>query len=350
MRRLLTVALAALVVMPLIPAPTAALPGGTRVETFKGNLEFPIDMAWVAGTRKLFFTEKDGKIRVIFQRRLLARPCRVLPTNSEGERGVLGIALHPRFKKNHLLYVYWTKAEPLENRVTRFRVRDNRCVDATPIVTGIPTLGVNNHNGGQLEFVDGKLFVSTGEAEDRAAAQDTSSRLGKILRYNPNGSVPEGNPFGRHNPVWSYGHRNPFGLTHKPGTSLIYSTENGPECDDELNHILRGRNYGWGEAYQCGTAGVGLNPKPPIFRWETVIVPTDPLWYSGRMKSLSGSIYVGDFSGGMLRRYRMNDSGTAVTGTSNVWDAGEGITSVDKGPGGWLYIVTGSAIKRIVPD
>ena len=328
-------------------SPTQALPQGTTVETYKGGLNFPIDMAWVPGTKKVFFTEKDsGKIRVLVGKRLKRRACVNLDVQSDGERGALGLALHPRFKDNGLLYVYYTNASPVENRVTRFKVVDDRCTNANHIVTGLRSSS-GYHTGGQLEFVGGKLFVSVGESHEPAAAQDRDSRLGKILRINPDGSVPEGNPFGD-SPVWSTGHRNPFGLTHKPGSSRIYETENGPSCDDEVNRIVKGRNYGWGDNYRCGSSGVGPNPKAPIRRYSDVIVPTDPWWYRGRMKSLSGSLYVGGFGDERLHRLVLNRRGTKVK-TDRVIHSGDPIVDVSKGPGGWLYFMTPSAIRRIVP-
>ncbi|MFN2490563.1 MAG: sorbosone dehydrogenase family protein [Actinomycetota bacterium] len=329
-----------------------ALPHNARVKTYKNGLNFPVDMAWAKGTRRIFFTEKNsGKVRVMIGRKLRAKACVDLNVSSSGERGALGVALHPHFRKNHKLYVYYTKASPLENRVTRFKVRRNRCTKPKHIVRnlGAPS---GYHNGGQLEFAGGHLFVSTGEAHDPARAQALDSRHGKVLRYNPNGSVPKSNPFqrnGRRSPVWSYGHRNPFGLTHKPGTTRIYETENGPNCDDELNRIRRGRNYGWGEGYTCGTAGVGPDPKAPLRRWSTVIVPTDPWWYRGRMGRLSGDLYMGDYSSGRLHRFTLNKRGTDIRRQRTIYTASSGILDVAKGPGGWLYLMTASSIARIIP-
>ncbi|MDQ4065617.1 MAG: PQQ-dependent sugar dehydrogenase, partial [Actinomycetota bacterium] len=353
-RRLLATSVAALAVasLPLAsPTPASALPAGTRVQLFKGGLDFPIDMAWVPGTRKIFFTEKNtGKIRVMVGRDLLDAACVDLDVHSSGESGALGIVLHPRFKTNHKLYVYYTNATPLENRVSSFIVENNRCTNRRNIITGI-RYGGGYHNGGQLEFVGGKLFVATGEAHEPAEAQDTNNRLGKILRYNGNGTIPKGNPFnsqilGR-NPVWSYGHRNPFGLAHKPGTTKIYSSENGPSCDDEVNFIVAGRNYGWGPNYQCGTPGVGINPKPPIRRYSDVIVPTDMTWYAGRLKALRG-LLMGDYGTGRIHRFVLNDSASAVRDEKIVLDAGSGVLDVSIGPGRWLYFLTSSAILRVV--
>lgn len=214
-------------------------------------------------------------------------------------------------------------------------------------MTGLSTMGATNHNGGQLEFVGGKLFVSTGEAASPSESQDRESRLGKILRYNPDGTIPNDNPFGPQNPVWSYGHRNPFGLTHKPGTEKIYVSENGPQCDDEFNYIVKGRNYGWGVGYRCGTAGVGLDPTPPIRRWSDIIVPTDPTWYRGRLEALRG-LLMGDYGSGNIHRFRMNDSNTDVLADRIVYNSSDSILDVSEGPGRWLYFLTPTAIMRVV--
>ena len=344
--KLVSLVVAALV---LQPARALALPRGTEVQTYQGNLSFPVDMAWVPRTDKIFFTEKNtGRIRVLVGRRLLARPCADLDVNPAGERGALGIALHPDFARNKRLYVYFTNRAPLDNRVVRFTVRANRCRDKRVIVKGMSASSSGYHNGGQLEFVGRYLFVATGEAHQPAQAQDTSNRLGKILRYNANGTVPEDNPFGADNPVWSYGHRNPFGLARKPGTQLLYSTENGPQCDDELNIIRRARNYGWGPGYDCGTAGVGENPKGPLVRWSDIIVPTDPWWYRGRIDALSGDLYVGAFGDGSLHRIVTSNGGTRLVRDRVIHRDADGIVDVSKGPGGWLYYLTPNAIKRIV--
>jgi glucose/arabinose dehydrogenase len=330
-----------------------ALPRRARVQTYKSGLDFPVDMAWVRHTRRMFFTEKNsGKVRVLVGGRLLKRACANLDVDSSGERGALGIALHPRFARNHLLYVYYTNASPVENRVARFVVRHNRCRHRHTLVSGIAASSSGYHNGGQLELFRGHLFVSTGDAHDPALATSPDNRLGKVLRYNPDGSVPRGNPFsssGQRNPVWSYGHRNPFGLAHEPGTGRLYETENGPDCDDEVNRIRPGRNYGWGPGYQCDTAGVGARPKRPLWRWSSVVAPTDPWWYRGRMGALSGSLYVGDFLTGRLHRFVLNRTGTRVRRHRPIYDSGAAILDVSKGPGGWLYYATPGAILRIVP-
>jgi glucose/arabinose dehydrogenase len=336
--------------VPLLSFQAAyAIPEGTKVQTYESGLNFPVDMSWVPGTKKIFFTEKSGAIRVMVGRRLRGRPCRTLDVNSSGERGALGIALHPKFKRNKYLYVFYTKSSPLSHRVTRFKVKANRCTKPKHIVRGLNASSSGYHNGGQLAFSRGKLFVTTGEAHNPSFAQDTNSRQGKVLRINPNGSVPDGNPFGTNNPVWAYGLRNPFGLAVRGSNNRIYVTDNGASCDDELNLIKKSRNYGWGSGYQCGTRGVGPNPKGPLRRWGSIIVPTDPWWYEGSVKQLRRRLFVGDFDG-RLHRIRLNRKGTKVRSDKVIHSAPNGIVDVSNGPGGRLYFMTPNTIYRIVPD
>ena len=347
MSRKVVVAVLTPVLLFVFPSATStAVPRGTKLQTWKGGLSFPVDMAWVKGTNKIFFTEKNtGRVRVMVGRTLYGTPCIDLDVDDSGESGALGIVLHPQFEQNHYLYVFFTNSSPRENRVARFTVRKNRCRDRKSIVRGLPA-GSSYHNGGQLDFVGGKLFVSTGEIHQASLAQDRDNRLGKILRLNPNGSVPRGNPFGRRNPVWTYGHRNPFGLTKGPGEK-IFETENGPSCDDEINRIVKGRNYGWGSGYRCGTAGVGRNPKPPLKRYSSVIVPTDLTWYTGRLDGFRG-LLMGDFATGRLHRLIMNNRHTRIKEDKIMHDGGDGIVDVSEGPGGWVYYLTPEAIMRIV--
>ena len=348
MKRLaaLVLALAALA----LPGTAHALPKGTHVQVYKGGLNQIVDMAYVPGTKKIFFTEKDtGKIRVLRRGKLLSQACVHLKVVSDGERGALGLALDPHFERNHYLYVYFTKRHPLENRVTRFTVDHNRCVHSHPLITGIPTIA-GYHNGGQLYFLGGKLFVTVGEGHTAGNAQNLHTRLGKILRYNRDGSIPRDNPVlgGRRTAIWSYGHRNGFGLTSKPNTKMLYETENGPNCDDELNWIRKGHNYGWGDGYVCGTGGVGPHPVAPLKRWSSVIAPTDPWWYTGKIARMRGSIYMGDYDTGSLRRIRLTSSGKKVARITVIHHAPSGIIDVSDGPGGWLYFSTATAIYRIV--
>jgi len=164
-----------------------------------------------------------------------------------GEGGLLGLALHPDFENNALIYLYLTtrSTSGLVNQVVQYRLQDDRLSNRTVILDGI--LASSNHDGGRMAFgPDGMLYITTGDAEQPDLAQDTRSLNGKILRINPDGSIPPDNPFG--NAVYSYGHRNPQGLAWD-AAGRLWSTEHGPSGlqsgFDELNLIIKGVNYGW---------------------------------------------------------------------------------------------------------
>ena len=318
--------------------------------------QLPVDMAWVPGTRKIFFTEKgSGQIRVMQGRNLLAQPCKDLQVNNEGERGALGIALDPDYPTNHYLYVYFSSLAPNDNRVVRFTVEDNRCTERFLVISDIPAGG--RHNGGQLEFMDGYLFISTGEVGDPALAQETATMpqamAGKVLRILPDGDIPADNPFetdGSPNPVWSYGIRNAFGLAVKPDTSQLYESENGAGCQDEVNLIIEAENYGWGPGFptDCDGGAIGPDPEPPLRTWTPTIAPTDLAWYEGRLDAFDESLLMGDYKGGKIRRFRLAPDGEQIETARVVYNGDDSILDVAKGPGGWVYFLTSTGISRIV--
>ena len=164
--------------------------------------------------------------------------------------------MSPTFSTDRWVYVMHTSAT--DNRVVRLRLTD-RGLDTTSVQVLVAGMGRNKyHNGGRLRFgPDGKLYVSTGDAQVASNAQSLSSLDGKILRINPDGTVPADNPFGT--PVWSYGHRNPQGLAFD-SRGQLWEQEFGNSVMDETNLITRGGNYGWpmceGTTGTCGTAGL----------------------------------------------------------------------------------------------
>ena len=306
-------------------------------------------MAWVPGTNTIFYTEKNtGKIRVVKAGQLKRTVCADLPVDNDGEQGGLGIVLHPDYATNHFLYVYFSSRGAQDNRIARFEVVDDRCTNKTIIFSGIPDYFI--HNGGQLEFVDGYLFVTTGDAGNQGSAQNLNTLAGKVLRLNPDGSIPEDNPFpfpSGHPAVWSYGHRNGFGLAARADTSQLFQSENGPGCDDEVNIILEGENYGWGQNYPCSGPGVGTTPTAALREWTPTIAPTDLTWYRGRLDVLHDTLLMGDYNDGSIHRFELNEDGTDITDESIVHVASRGVLDVARGPRGWLYFLTPSAIKRI---
>lgn len=222
------------------------------VEIVAENLEVPWAIDFAPDGR-IFITERPGSVRILKDGRLLPEPLITLDVAAVGEGGLLGLALDPDFSQNHFVYVAYTYRgadQQLWNRLVRLREdASGRAVLDRVLVDGVR--GNANHNGGRVKFgPDGKLYWTMGEAWTRELAQDLASLNGKILRVNPDGTVPYDNPFPG-SLVYSYGNRNSQGLAWHPGTGCLYATEHGPSgewkgvAQDEVNLIRSGANYGW---------------------------------------------------------------------------------------------------------
>jgi glucose/arabinose dehydrogenase len=211
--------------------------------TIVQDLEVPWEMVWLPDG-KILVTERDGRLLLIevngeSQNKQVIS---IEGVRQTGESGLLGLALHPDFAANRRLYLYLTYASggELKNRVEAYVLNGNSLSEKEVIVDGI--LGASNHDGGRIAFgFDGKLYITTGDAQQPELAQDKNSLNGKILRVNDDGSNLE---------VYSYGHRNIQGLAWD-SQDRLWATEHGPSGTDsgwdEVNLIRQGGNYGWPE-------------------------------------------------------------------------------------------------------
>ncbi|ASQ46589.1 PQQ-dependent sugar dehydrogenase [Legionella clemsonensis] len=195
--------------------------------------------------QNLLMSERAGIVSLINLReqhkRELLRIDEVAPI---GEGGLLGLVVHPNFKSNHYVYLYYTYQTNDEyfNKVVRYELNEDVLGNATVILDKIP--GASTHDGGRIRFgPDGYLYITTGDAQRPQDAQDLNSLAGKILRLKDDGSIPKDNPFSN-SPVYSYGHRNPQGIAWDE-TGQLWATEHGPSAHDEINLIKPGKNYGW---------------------------------------------------------------------------------------------------------
>lgn len=215
-----------------------------RDEVIATNLDIPWDLAQEPGTNRLIITERTGKIKV----RETDGTIKIIgeaPVAIVSESGLTGVALHPNYESNHQLYLYYTYRAngELLNRVVRFTLTNDTLTEDKTILDNLP--GGQIHNGGRLRFgPDKKLYIATGEGARPEIAQDMNSLGGKILRLNDDGSIPLDNPF-LNSPIYTLGHRNPQGLDWHPLTEELYGTEHGETKHDELNHLQKGKNYGW---------------------------------------------------------------------------------------------------------
>jgi aldose sugar dehydrogenase len=349
---------------PRSPTP-APVNGAVRVQTVARGLEHPWALALLADGRMLV-TERPGRVRIVERDGRLSEPLAGVPrVQARGQGGLLDVALDPRFADTRLVYLAY--AEPGEGRtagtaVARGRLGEDRLEDVRVIYQQQPKVEGANHFGSRLVFArDGTLFVTQGERFDyRDQAQDLSSGLGKIVRINPDGSVPSDNPFvsrtGARPEIWSYGHRNVQGAALHPQTGQLWTVEHGARGGDELNRPEAGKNYGWpvisygvhysGAKIGDGTAKLGM--EQPLYYWDPVIAPSGMLFYTGdAFPEWQGSILIGSLRPGLLVRLTLAD-GRVTREERYLSDLGERIRDVRQGPDGLLYLLTDSRDGRIL--
>ncbi len=297
------------------------VPAGFTQRTVMRRLARGTDMAFAPDGR-LFVTLKSGVVRF---RRTNGTVGTLLnfsrKINDEGERGLLGIAVDPRFARNNRLYLVYTHRAtgrlPLHNRLVRVTVRGGRLAPGSErLLFRFNGLQAGNHNGGSVQIgPDGKLYVSHGENNRGAQAQSLRNLLGKIVRLNRNGTIPADNPFfnranGRNRAIWARGLRNPFKFTFDPRTGRGFVNDVGEQTWEEINRLRRGRNYGW-----PAQEGPESAPRftPPIFAYRhggtgsTGCSITGGEFYRPARRNFParfvGDYFFADFCNGWVRRY-----------------------------------------------
>ncbi|GAB3876771.1 hypothetical protein GCM10028802_15500 [Terrabacter terrigena] len=224
---------------------------------------------------------------------------------TEGEGGLLGLAVAPDFDTEPVLYAYYTTES--DNRIAAVAWQDGRLGEPKVIFSGIPS--GRRHDGGRIAFgPDGYLYVGTGEAGDTGLSQNLDSLGGKILRITRDGDPAPGNPFGG-SPVWSYGHRNVQGLAWD-SRKRLWASEFGQDTWDELNLIEAGRNYGWPEV-----EGRQDNPDyvDPVAQWST-----DEMSPSGIAVGPDGAVYMAALRGESVWRVPVSADGSAGKATRHL--------------------------------
>ena len=343
----LLAAAALLAASPLADAPAEAAVERTRILRCPGGGDcWPAAFQFTRNGKVVFFLERfSGRIRRF--NRVTGRVTtfrRVGNLQTSGERGGLGLALHPRFPQRNWIYVFVSKPDGY-NRILRYRKRDDGRVTGQRIFAYRSN---TNHNGGAIGFgPDDRLYAVTGDLGSPAKSQRTRSKAGKVLRMTARGRRPSDNPFPRL--AWSIGHRNSFGFAFDPQTDRLWQTENGPECEDELNRIRRGRNYGWGPGSNCpGTSTSGPNPVGP--RWSFTPVPavTGATFCDGcGLAGTEGDLVFGAWNDGRLRRAQLTGDRLGVSGVSTLFNHPRGVLDVETGAGGRIFFSDSRGIYRL---
>jgi glucose/arabinose dehydrogenase len=327
----------ALVVVVLVAAVVAGCGGqpaaAATVKTVASGLQVPWGVAFLPDGSALVAERPTGRIvRIPRGGGRATTVMRVRGVAADGEGGLLGLAVSPRYSSDRLVYAYLTTAS--DNRVVRFRLGGS----VRPILTGLQKASI--HDGGRIAFgPDGKLYAGVGDAGNTSNAQNRSSRNGKILRINPDGSVPSDNPFPG-SPVWSLGHRNVQGLVWD-SRGRLWATEFGQDTWDEINLIRKGRNYGWPTVEGKGGTQGGRFTNP-LVTWHT-----NEASPSGAA-ILGGSLYVGALAGQRLWKIPLHGASTGKPRALLKGRFGR-LRTVVAAPGGGLWVTTSNRDGRGSP-
>lgn len=319
--------------VPLVAAgPADAAPRVGRV--LARNLEVPWGLTFLPNGDALVAERVNGNIHRVRRTGGRKRVGAITDLGSNlGEGGLLGLAVSPTYAKDRWVYAYYTS--PSDNRIVRMRHTGGTLGGPQLVLAGIPKESF--HNGGRLLFArSGLLFASTGDAGESSTAQAVNSLGGKILRLTPNGGVPDGNPYG--NLVWTLGHRNPQGLAFD-GRGKLWAAELGQNLRDELNRIVRGRNYGW----PIVEGGDGPGPyRDPLVTWTT------PECSPSGIAIANGRAWVGALRGQALWSVRLRGR-NARKKTRHFHLRFGRIRTVQKAPDGSLWITTSNRDGRGAP-
>ena len=296
----LTVAGALLALLPL-PASAASLPAGFTESRIATGISNPTAMAFAPDGR-LFVCEQGGRLRVIKNNSLLATPFLTVTVSSTGERGLLGVAFDPAFASNGYVYVYYTATSPTHNRVSRFTASgDAAAAGSETVILDLNNLSsATNHNGGAIHFgADGKLYIAVGDNANSGNARLLSNLLGKMLRINPDGTIPSDNPFyatasGVNRAIWAHGLRNPFSAAIQRGTGRIFINDVGANSREEINEGLAGANYGWPDCEGACSDPDFVNPVLEYSQSSGACAITGGDFYSPPASQFPGG-YAGDY-------------------------------------------------------
>lgn len=366
MRRLLTLAVAASLALTVAPEPARAAATATLVTPCTdGPNCWPGAFTFTRRGKLLFYVERfTGEIHKV-----------TLGTGADvtwgdvgdpaggSEQGALGIAIDPRWdrkakgkkarkkrNRNRWVYVFYTNEAPEENRLVRMR---QKLKGQGFITQDLLTIAINtgtNHNGGPLLFgPDGKLYVATGEQAEPDRAQVLADPAGKVLRMERDGGRPATNPIPG-SLAYSFGHRNSYGIGFDPLTGRLWQSENGPNCEDEVNLIVPGGNYGWGAGSNCpGTSTEGPSPILPEWSYTPPEVPTGVSFCAGcgLGPDVEGDLLLGVWGDGTIRNLSLDGERDDVVGEAVLFTTPNGLVTVERRPNGQVYYSDPDGIYRL---
>jgi glucose/arabinose dehydrogenase len=315
-----------------------------RVQTVATGLEIPWEVAFLPDHRALV-TERPGRVRLLSRRgRLRRKPVATVRVSAFGEGGLLGLAIDPSFSRNRFVYLYYTTTRGM--KLERWRFSRGRLRRERSLVDGIQSGRI--HDSGRIAFgPDRRLYIATGDSGQGELAQRPDSLNGKFLALSPSqyrgaGGRPE---------IISSGHRNPQGFDWQPGSRRLIATEHGPTEGvdgpggyDEVNHIVKGANYGWPRVYGFDQAGF----KAPLRVYRRPLAPSGATFVTRRGSPWTGSFLFAALRGQELRRLVF--SGERIVADLPLFRSRFGrLRTIVEGPGGWLYVLTSNRDGRGYP-
>lgn len=309
------------------------------------DLSYPWEILW-GPDNMIWMTERGGRVSKVNPSDGKLTPLLTIgDVKHQGEGGLLGMVLHPNFNTTpHVFVAYnYEKNGNYLEKIVRYTYAGNTLGSPQTILDNISGAGI--HNGARLVIADGKLFITTGDAADQSLPQNTTSLNGKVLRINLDGTIPSDNPIAG-NPIWSSGHRNPQGLVFANG--ILYSSEHGPESDDEINIIEKGRNFGWPDVRgYCNTNDeknfcASKNVKEPVHAWTPTVAACGLDFYDHDLfPQWKNSLLMVTLNGKRLIQLQLNNGHNAVTATSDYLQNNYGrLRDLCISPAGKVYVCT----------
>lgn len=365
------------------PEQTPAFPEQTRAPEVNSDIEYNVQVLatneavpWgidFLPDGRILMTLRDGGMRIVSTDGNVIQVADTPTLFTSVQGGLLDVKIDPNFANSRMVYFsYAENREAGKNGTTVARARlsddESRLDNLEVIFRQQPAWDSRLHFGSRLVWAnDGTLFVTLGErslVEPRKLAQTLDNTLGKVVRINPNGTIPADNPFvntnGADDAIWSYGHRNVQGAALHPETGKLWTIEHGPKGGDEINIPQAGLNYGWpiityGEDYNSTPIGAGITAmagmEQPTYYWDPVIAPSDMTFYTGDLfAQWKGNILIASLNPGGLVRLMLD--GSTVIGEERILTYLGRVRDVAQGPDGAIYATSDNAqysLVRITP-
>ncbi|SNY99881.1 PQQ-dependent sugar dehydrogenase [Flagellimonas pacifica] len=319
---------------------------------------------------EILVTERGGRLFLVKNNKELVEVTGVPNVVSAGQGGLLDVLIHPDFENNSFIYLSYSVANPNNSSeqttaVARAKLSGNTLDQVEKIFTALPYLSTSHHYGSRLLFDrNGYLYISVGDRGHRDSyPQKLDNHLGKIHRIHDDGKIPSDNPFnntqGAVGSVFTYGTRNPQGLSLHPETGAIWEGEHGPQGGDEINILEAGNNYGWpvisyginydGTTFTDITEMDGM--EQPIHYWRPSIAPCGMTFVSGDFYgNWKNDLFVSSLKFEYLHRLKMN--GNAVVGHEKLLEGIGRVRDAHMGKDGYLYVIVQEPgrLIRLVPE